>query len=105
MVARLAQMLGIARKNIYCVGDNQNDIPMMALSAVPFAPANCAQEVKDWGAHILCHCDDGVIGDIMEIPGAAILKILERERSTAKKWRWIFCNEKGEMPSYLWKGR
>ena len=67
MVARLAQMLGIARENIYCVGDNQNDIPMMALSAVPFAPANCAQEVKDWGAHILCHCDDGVIGDIMEI--------------------------------------
>ena len=37
MVARLAQMLGIARENIYCVGDNQNDIPMMALSAVPFA--------------------------------------------------------------------
>ena len=67
MVARLAQMLGIARENIYCVGDNQNDIPMMALSAVPFAPANCAQEVKDWGAHILCHCDDGVIGDIVEI--------------------------------------
>lgn len=58
---------GDRRENIYCVGDNQNDIPMMALSAVPFAPANCAQEVKDWGAHILCHCDDGVIGDIMEI--------------------------------------
>ena len=33
-------------------GDNQNDIPMMALSAIPFAPANCAQEVKDWGATI-----------------------------------------------------
>lgn len=67
-MARLAQMLGIARENIYCVGDNQNDIPMMALvRRSPFAPANCAQEVKDWGAHILCHCDDGVIGDIMEI--------------------------------------
>ncbi len=48
------------------MGDNQNDIPMMALSAIPFAPANCAQEVKDWGATILCHCDDGVIGDIVE---------------------------------------
>ena len=51
MVARLLEML---------------HIPMMALSAIPFAPANCAQEVKDWGATILCHCDDGVIGDIVD---------------------------------------
>ena len=51
------------------VGDNQNDIPMLALSAIPFAPANCAQEIRDWegGARILCHCNDGVIGDIVEI--------------------------------------
>ena len=48
------------------MGDNQNDIPMLELSAIPFAPANCAQEVKDWGAQILCHCDEGVIGDIVE---------------------------------------
>ncbi len=66
-VARVARMLGVAPDRIYCVGDNQNDIPMLALSAIPFAPANCAQEVKDWGARVLCHCDDGVIGDIVEI--------------------------------------
>ncbi|RKI67359.1 HAD-IIB family hydrolase [bacterium 1xD42-67] len=67
MIARLAQLLGIAPGCVYCVGDNQNDIPMLARSAIPFAPANCAQEVKDWGARILCHCNDGVIGDIVEI--------------------------------------
>ena len=22
--------------------------------------------MKDWGATILCHCDDGVIGDIVD---------------------------------------
>ena len=66
-VARVAQLLGVAPKHIYCVGDNQNDIPMLELSAIPFAPANCAQEVRDWGARILCHCDDGVIGDIVDI--------------------------------------
>jgi hydroxymethylpyrimidine pyrophosphatase-like HAD family hydrolase len=49
------------------VGDNQNDIPMLEKSAIPFAPANCAQEVKDWGARVLCSCEDGVIGDIVEI--------------------------------------
>ena len=67
MVQRLIDMLGVERDNLYCVGDNQNDIPMMALSAIPFAPANCAKEVKDWGAKLLCHCDEGVIGDIVEI--------------------------------------
>ena len=66
MVAQLLELLHIPQKNLYCVGDNQNDIPMLELSAIPFAPANCAQEVKDWGAQILCHCDEGVIGDIVE---------------------------------------
>ena len=67
MVGRLARHLGIAPEKVYCVGDNQNDIPMLELSAIPFAPANCAQEVKDWGAQVLCHCGDGVIGGIVEI--------------------------------------
>lgn len=66
MVSRLAQMLGVCPEHVYCVGDNQNDIPMLEKSAIPFAPANCAQEVKDWGARVLCHCNDGVIGDIVE---------------------------------------
>ena len=48
----LLEMLHIPGKPLLR-GDNQNDIPMMALSAIPFAPANCAQEVKDWGATIL----------------------------------------------------
>jgi len=67
MVARLAGRLGIAKENIYCVGDNQNDIPMLALSAIPFAPSNCAREVREWGARILCHCNDGVMEPILRI--------------------------------------
>ena len=66
-VAKAAGLLGVSRENLYCIGDNQNDIPMLELSAIPFAPANCAPEVKDWGARVLCHCDDGVIGDIVDI--------------------------------------
>lgn len=67
MVARLAQRLGVRPEHVYCVGDNQNDIPMLERSAIPFAPENCAQEVRDWGAKVLCHCNDGVIGDIVEL--------------------------------------
>ena len=67
MAARAAQLLHIDPRHFYCMGDNQNDLPMLELSAIPFAPANCAPEVKDWGARVLCHCDDGVIGDIVDI--------------------------------------
>ena len=67
MAARVARMLGIAPEDLYCVGDNQNDIPMLAQSAIPFAPANCAREVKDWGARILCHCNEGTIAQVIEI--------------------------------------
>lgn len=67
MAHRLAERLNIAPEHIYCVGDNQNDIPMLALSAIPFAPSDCAQEVRDWGARLLCPCREGIMGDIVEI--------------------------------------
>lgn len=67
MVLKLAELLGIQRRDIYCVGDNQNDIPMLAVSAIPFAPANCAQEVKDWGATIVNSCDEDCIAQIVGI--------------------------------------
>ena len=67
MVDRLVKHLGLDPTRVYCVGDNQNDIPMLARSAIPFAPANCSREVKDFGARILCHCDEGVLGDIVDI--------------------------------------
>lgn len=67
MAVRVARMLNIAPEHIYCVGDNQNDIPMLEQSVIPFAPANCAQEVKDWGARVLCHCNDGTIAQVIEL--------------------------------------
>ena len=72
MTAQVARMLDIDRKNIFCIGDNQNDIPMLAQSAIPFAPADCAQEVKDWGARLLCPCEEGAV--------AQAIGIIEKER-------------------------
>ena len=67
MVLRLAQRLGIAREHIYCVGDNENDIPMLAVSAIPFAPANCAPAVKEWGARLVGSCDESCIAQIIAL--------------------------------------
>ena len=66
MVLELARRLGVKRKDIYCVGDNQNDIPMLEISAIPFAPAHCAPEVKAWGARLLPRCEEGAIGALVE---------------------------------------
>lgn len=67
MVAKVAELLHIAPEHLYCIGDNQNDLPMLALSAIPFAPANCAQEVKDWGARVLGSCDEHAVAQAIEI--------------------------------------
>lgn len=67
MVLHLADQLGIDRSHIYCVGDNQNDLPMLAISAIPFAPANCAPEVKAWGARVIGSCDQSCIAEIVGI--------------------------------------
>ncbi len=67
MVLRLASLLGIRRENVYCVGDNENDIPMLAVSAIPFAPGDCAQTVKEFGAVLLPPCDDHAIARLVEI--------------------------------------
>lgn len=38
MVDHLVSLLGIDPGKVYCVGDNQNDIPMLARSAIPSPP-------------------------------------------------------------------
>ena len=66
MVRYLAGHLGIDPSRIYCVGDNQNDLPMLEISAIPFAPANCAPEVRAWGARIVASCDAGCLAEIVD---------------------------------------
>ncbi len=67
LVEKLAGLLGARPENVYCIGDNQNDIPMLAVSAIPFAPANCAPEVREWGARIVAHCDDDPVAEVVDI--------------------------------------
>ena len=66
MVDYLVKYLGMDPQKVYCVGDNQNDLPMLSRSTIPFAPANCAPEVKDWGARVLCSCQEGCVAQVVE---------------------------------------
>lgn len=64
----LAEHLGISREHLYCVGDNQNDIPMMEAAKIGFAPSNCSESVKNWGgARIVRSCDEHCIASVIEI--------------------------------------
>ena len=64
----LAEHLGISREHLYCVGDNQNDIPMMEAAKIGFAPITCSKTVKEWGgARMVRGCDDGCVASVIEI--------------------------------------
>mgnify|MGYP004519035949 CR=1 FL=1 len=66
MILRLASVLGVKRKDIYCIGDHRNDIPMLEISTIPFAPSNAIPAVHEFGAHIVSHCSDGAVADVVE---------------------------------------
>lgn len=65
-VLRLADMLNIRRENIYCAGDNQNDLSMLEVAAIPFAPANAIPAVREFpGVHLLPPCEEGAIAELI----------------------------------------
>ncbi len=67
MVLRLAALLGIERKNVYCIGDHGNDISMAEASAIRFAPANAIDEMRALpGMRVVSHCADGAVADVIE---------------------------------------
>ena len=67
LVKLLAGMLNISPENIYCIGDNQNDVSMLRASAIAFAPANCAPEVREAGACIVSDCDHHAVAQVIRI--------------------------------------
>ena len=62
MVRRLAGLLSISMAHVYCVGDHANDIGMLQASAIPFAPENAIESVRQVpGIHILPDARQGAI--------------------------------------------
>lgn len=67
MVQKLVELLGADRRHVYCIGDHANDIPMLRLSRIPFAPANAIESVRQVpGVHVLPHCQEGAIAAMIE---------------------------------------
>lgn len=66
MVLRLAEILGVERKDIYCIGDHGNDISMLKVSALSFAPENAIPAVLETADVVVGHCRDGALADMIE---------------------------------------
>lgn len=67
MVARLAEMLGIEQRHVYCVGDHNNDIPMLRYAHIPFAPQNAIEPLhRIPGIHLLPNCWEDAIAAMID---------------------------------------
>lgn len=66
MVRQLADLCGISLEHTYCIGDQANDIPMLAVAKEAFAPANAIPAVYEFGATILCDCMEGAVGQAID---------------------------------------
>ena len=66
MAARLIELLHIAPENFYCIGDHANDIPMLRLAHIPFAPANAIAPVRQVpGIRVLPDCRENALAEMI----------------------------------------
>lgn len=52
-------------RKIIAAGDWYNDMSVLKNADVPVCPLNAAQEIKDFSKFVLCHCNNGIISDIV----------------------------------------
>lgn len=62
---KLRRVCGADRILIAC-GDFENDMEMLRAADVAICPENAMDAVKRIAHHVLCHCKDGLIADVIE---------------------------------------
>ena len=60
----VANHLQVKRQDIYCVGNGLNDIPMLQVSALSFAPANSYPAVRAAADVVLPSCDESCVAEM-----------------------------------------
>lgn len=64
MALELRELCGC--RELICIGDHANDLPMLRVADQAFAPANAVAAVKAGPVQVVGHCLDGAIADAME---------------------------------------
>jgi Cof subfamily protein (haloacid dehalogenase superfamily) len=70
---RWARYRGIAREEVMAIGDNYNDVEMLAFAGRPFIMGNASQELRDRGwAVTLSNDESGVAAAIEQVLGECV---------------------------------
>lgn len=67
MLLLLADRLGVQRENLWAIGDEANDLSMLSAAGRAFAPANCADAVRQSGATLVSDARYGAVADVIAI--------------------------------------
>lgn len=52
---------------VIACGDYENDLEMLRAADVAICPANATDQVKHVADHVLCHCKEGLLAEIVEM--------------------------------------
>lgn len=66
-VLEAANYLGVSLEHVYCVGDNHNDLPMLRVARVGFAPAGSVAAGELDGLRVTRDADHGCVENVIEI--------------------------------------
>ena len=66
-VAACAEMWGIRRENVYCIGDNENDAPMLEAANILFVPETAVDTLKARNTVVIPGGADGCARQVVEI--------------------------------------
>jgi hydroxymethylpyrimidine pyrophosphatase-like HAD family hydrolase len=57
---------GTKKRTVIACGDFENDTEMLKAADVAVAPENALDSVKEVADLVLCHCQEGLIADVIE---------------------------------------
>lgn len=65
-LAEWAELRGYAREEVMAIGDNHNDLEMLAFAGVPVVMGNCVPELRKYGWHQTCTNDENGVAMAIE---------------------------------------
>lgn len=64
-VQELARLSGVAAEQVYCAGDEENDLPMLEIAAEAFIPSDCNPLLFGRGFTTVGPCTEHAVADII----------------------------------------